>query len=146
MLSNRELLRRRFLQTSASMAALGLARSASPGPRAKEARHGDNPRLPNRGVSLNVRDFGASGDGKTKDTSAIQQAIDRCSVFGGGEVLVPAGDYFTGAIALRSNTLLRLDKDASILGTPDFADYPVTQVRWEGKWIAGRAGLIYAID
>ena len=53
---------------------------------------------------------------------------------------------FTGAIALRSNTILRLDKDASILGSPDFADYPVTQVRWEGKWIQGRTGLIYAID
>ncbi len=83
---------------------------------------------------------------RTKDTAAIQQAIDRCWVLGGGEVLVPAGNYLTGAIALRSNTILRLDKDATILGTPDFADYPVTQVRWEGKWIQGRTGLIYAID
>jgi Glycosyl hydrolases family 28 len=97
-------------------------------------------------VSLNIRDFGAKGDGVTKDTAAIQQAIDRCSVLGGGEVLAPAGNYLTGAIALRSNTILRLDKDAAIVGTPDFDDYPVTQVRWEGKWIAGRAGLIYAID
>src|SRR6188508_3232586 len=45
---------------------------------------------------LNVRDFGATGDGKTKDTLAIQQAIDRCWILGGGEVLVPAGEYFTG--------------------------------------------------
>jgi len=96
-------------------------------------------------LTLNVRDFGATGDGKTKDTAAIQQAIDRCSVLGGGEVLVPAGNYLTGAIALRSNTLLRLDRNATILGTPDFADYPVTQVRWEGKWIQGHVGLIYAI-
>src|SRR5579862_4474555 len=97
-------------------------------------------------LSLNVRYFGATGDGATKDTAAIQQAIDRCSVLGGGEVLVPAGTYFTGAIALKSNTILRLDKDAAIVGTPDFADYPVTQVRWEGKWIQGRVGLIYAIN
>jgi polygalacturonase len=96
-------------------------------------------------VTLNVRDFGAKGDGATKDTTAIQQALDRCWVLGGGEVLVPAGGYLTGAIALRSNTFLRLDKDASILGTPDFADYPVAQVRWEGKWIQGRVGLIYAL-
>jgi polygalacturonase len=47
---------------------------------------------------------------------------------------------------LRSNTLLRLDKDASLVGTPDFADYPVTQVRWEGHWIQGHTGLISAID
>ena len=97
-------------------------------------------------LTLNVRDFGATGDGMTKDTAAIQQALDRCSVLGGGEVLVPAGNYFTGAIALRSNTILRLDKDATILGTPDFADYPITQVRWEGKWIQGRTGLIYALN
>jgi len=101
---------------------------------------------PKPGVSLSVRDFGATGDGATKDTAAIQQTIDRCWALGGGEVLVPAGTYLTGAIALKSNTILRLEKDAAILGTPDFADYPVTQVRWEGKWIPGRVGLVYAID
>ena len=94
---------------------------------------------------LNVRDLGATGDGTTKDTAALQQAIDRCSVLGGGEALIPAGNYLTGALALRSNTILRLQKDATILGTPDFADYPVTQVRWEGKWIQGHVGLIYAL-
>jgi polygalacturonase len=98
------------------------------------------------GLLLNVREFNAIGDGITKDTIAIQQAIDRCSLLGGGEVLFPAGNYFTGALALRSNTLLRLEKDALILGTPDFADYPVMQVRWEGKWIPGHVGLIYAVD
>ncbi len=93
---------------------------------------------------FNVRDFGATGDGQTKDTLAFQQAIDRCSVLGGGEVLVPAGSYLTGAIALKQDTLLRLEKGAVIMGSPDFADYPVSQVRWEGKWIKGHVGLIYA--
>jgi polygalacturonase len=97
-------------------------------------------------VTLSVRDFGAAGNGTSKDTAAIQQTIDRCWALGGGEALVPAGDYLTGAIALKTNTTLRLEKDASILGTPDFADYPVTQVRWEGKWIQGHVGLIYAMD
>ena len=95
---------------------------------------------------LNVRDFGAKGDGVAKDTAALQQAIDRCCVLGGGEVMVPAGNYLTGALALRSNTILRLDKDANIVGSPDLADYPVSQVRWEGKWIQGHLGLIYAIE
>ena len=97
-------------------------------------------------VTLSVRDFGATGNGTTKDTAAIQQTIDRCWALGGGDALVPAGNYLTGAIALKSNTTLRLEKDATILGTPDFADYPVTQVRWEGKWIQGHVGLIYAMD
>jgi polygalacturonase len=96
-------------------------------------------------LKLNVRDFGARGDGATKDTAAFQQALDRCSVLGGGEVVVSPGNYRTGAIALRSNTLLRLEKDTVIAGTADFADYPVTQVRWEGKWIQGHVGLLYAI-
>jgi polygalacturonase len=97
-------------------------------------------------LTLNVRDFGATGDGVTKDTAAIQKALDRCGVLGGGDVLFPAGAYLSGAIALRSNTTLRLTENASIAGSPDFADYPVTQVRWEGKWIPGYVGLIYAID
>lgn len=66
------------------------------------------PGAPRPKLTLNIRDFGASGDGMTKDTAAIQQAIDRCWVLGGGEALVPAGTYLTGAIALRSNTTLRL--------------------------------------
>jgi polygalacturonase len=97
-------------------------------------------------IALNVKEFGAVGDGRTKDTGAIQQAIDRCWVLGGGEVVVPAGEYLTGAVALRSGVVLRLDSDAAILGSPDFADYPVTQVRWEGKWIQGHVGLVYAVD
>ncbi|WP_207426699.1 glycoside hydrolase family 28 protein [Pedobacter sp. SYSU D00535] len=140
--------RRLFLKTSALAGAgvlasrLGFAESyptekstISPAPDTQKPK-----------LVLNVRDFGAAGDGQTKDTLAIQQAIDRCGVLGGGEVLFPKGTYLTGAIQLRSNTTLRLEKDAEILGTPDFADYPVSQVRWEGKWIKGHVSLIYAFD
>src|SRR3984885_2168160 len=135
-----ELSRRRFFQSTSSLAAAaGIVRMA------QAATH-SKPAAPKTPLTLNARDFGAKGDGSTKDTSALQQAIDRCSVLGGGEVLIPAGNYLTGALALRSNTLLRLAKDATILGSPDLADYPVSQVRWEGKWIHGHLGLIYALD
>ncbi|HEY4357161.1 MAG TPA: glycoside hydrolase family 28 protein [Acidobacteriaceae bacterium] len=97
-------------------------------------------------LQLNVRDFGAVADGTAKDTTAIQQTIDRCSVFGGGEVLVPAGTYLTGGLALRSGVTLRLEKDAVLQGSADMADYPVTQVRWEGRWIQGHIGFIHAIN
>jgi polygalacturonase len=95
---------------------------------------------------LNVRDYGATGDGTTKDTIALQQTIDRCAVLGGGEVLIPAGNYLTGALQLRSNTLIRLAADAILTGTANMDDYPVTQVRWEGRWIPGHTALIYAND
>jgi polygalacturonase len=97
-------------------------------------------------LTLNIRDYGATGDGTTKDTAAIQQTIDRCAVLGGGEVLFPAGNYLTGAIQLRAHTLLRLAEGATITGTADMNDYPVSQVRWEGRWIPGHTALIYAND
>jgi polygalacturonase len=97
-------------------------------------------------VKLNVKDLGATGDGKTKDTLALQLAIDRCAVLGGGEVVVPAGDYATGALVLRSQVLLRIEDGASLLGSGDMADYPVTEVRWEGRWIKGYSAFISAMD
>lgn len=97
-------------------------------------------------VRLNIKDFGAIGDGKTKDTLALQQALDRCSLLGGGEVVAPAGEYLTGAIAIRSNTTLHIEEGATLFGSPDLSDYPLTQVRWEGRWVKGRLGLISAFD
>ena len=92
---------------------------------------------------LNVKDYGATGDGKTKDTDAIQQTIDRCEMLGGGEVLVPAGDYLTGALELRSNVLLRLAEGATLNGSPDIkTDYPLRQVRWEGHFMKAYIGFI----
>ena len=97
-------------------------------------------------VTLNVGDFGATGDGATKDTAAIQLALDRCAMLGGGMVVAPTGTYVTGAIRIGSRTVLMLEEGATLQGSPDIADYPVTQVRWEGKWIKGYIGLVSARD
>jgi polygalacturonase len=129
----------------ATLNGLGLAQDAhppaqhpapSPAPAAKAAPK----------VSLNVRDLGATGDGQTKDTLALQQTIDRCAALGGGEVVVPAGNYATGALILRSNVTLRIEQDASLLGSGDMADYALTQVRWEGRWIKGYSAFLSAVD
>jgi polygalacturonase len=108
------------------------------------AKHPAATAAPKPTVHLNVRDLGATGDGKIKDTLAIQQALDRCSVLGGGEVLIPPGEYLTGPLVLRSDTTLRIEEGASLLGSPDIADYPMTQVRWEGRWIKGYGAFISA--
>ena len=78
--------------------------------------------------NCNVRTNGAKGDGKTKDTVAIQKAIDECSAKGGGTVLFTAGTYVSAPIVIKSNVTLHLDKDATLLGSPDHADYPAKVV------------------
>ena len=149
MVSN-QIKRRNFLKSAGqtllaapAIATLSNIAFAEPPAKSKPA-----PQAPPKSASLtlNVRDYGATGDGTIKDTAAIQQAIDRCSLFGGGEVLIPAGNYLTGALQLRSRTLLRLAPEATLTGSPSMDDYPVAQVRWEGRWIPGHTALIYAID
>ncbi|MBO4303264.1 MAG: hypothetical protein J6A21_01625 [Lentisphaeria bacterium] len=66
----------------------------------------------------NVRDFGAKGDGVTKDTGAIQKAIDA-----GGIVHFPQGVYLTGTLYLKSGGGLELEEGAVLLGSPDREDY-----------------------
>ena len=95
-------------------------------------------------ASHNVRAFGAAGDGTTKDTAAFQNAINACAAANGGEVVVPAGSYLIGSIELKSYTTLRLEKGAHLIGSPELDDYPVIKVRWEGRWVDGHRGLIYA--
>ena len=55
---------------------------------------------------VNVLDFGANADGKTLNTKAIQNAIDKCNKNGGGTVEFPAGNYLTGTIIMKDNVIL----------------------------------------
>lgn len=89
------------------------------------------------------REFGALGDGVAKDTHAIQLALDRCAVFGGGEVVLSGGTFLTGALRIGSDTTLRIEEGATLQGSPDLADYPIVQVRWEGRWVPGYIGLVW---
>jgi len=70
------------------------------------------------------RAYGAKGDGVSKDTAAIQAAIDACERQGGGTVQLNAGTYLSAPIVLKSNITLHLDKGATLLGSSDHADYP----------------------
>lgn len=95
---------------------------------------------------VNVRDFGATGDGVTSDTAALQKAIDAASGAGGGEVFLPAGTYLTGSIQLKSHVTLNLAAGAVIHGSADPADYPLTNARWEGLDHQCHQALIFARD
>lgn len=71
----------------------------------------------------NVRDFGAKGDGKTLDTKAIQSAIDKCFNEKGGTVLIPAGDFLSGTLELKSNVTLQIAASGKLFGSPKREDY-----------------------
>jgi exo-poly-alpha-galacturonosidase len=76
------------------------------------------------GVSpvFDVRAYGAVGDGRTLDTAAIQAAIDACRP--GGTVLLSGGTFRSGALWLKSDLTLAVATGATLLGSPDAADYP----------------------
>ena len=68
-----------------------------------------------------VKQYGAKGDGVTKDTAAIQAAIDDCATTG-GEVLLEGGVFLSGMIVLASHITLDVDASATLLGSQDVAD------------------------
>ena len=76
--------RRDFVSAGSLLAASAVAASL-PG------QAGADPRLQRSGM-LNVRDFGAAGDGKSDDTKAIQQAMDQAAS-SNGAVFFPEGNY-----------------------------------------------------
>jgi polygalacturonase len=89
------------------------------------------PQIPDH--TFNLSDYGAVGDGQTKNTKAFADAIEACTKAGGGRVVVPAGMWLTGAIELKSNLDLHLEKGAVIQFSEDYDDYPLIQSTWEGR-------------
>ncbi|MBL8028320.1 MAG: glycoside hydrolase family 28 protein, partial [Fibrobacteres bacterium] len=73
---------------------------------------------------FNIREFGVVGDGKKKDTAAIQSAIDACAKAGGGTVYCPPGTYLIGTLVLKNRLTLHLESGCVLQGSTDRADYP----------------------
>ncbi|MDF2271879.1 pectinesterase family protein [Streptomyces coacervatus] len=68
--------------------------------------------------------YGAKADGATKDTAALQKAINACA--GKGTVELTPGKYLSGALTLAANMTLQLDSGATLLASQDAADYPLS--------------------
>lgn len=90
-----------------------------------------------------VTDFGAR-PGSALATDAFVKAIAACAAAGGGRVVVPAGDFLTGPIRLKSNVNLHLAQDATIRFSTDPRHYPLVHTRWEGSELMNYSPLIYA--
>jgi polygalacturonase len=73
--------------------------------------------------TFDIADYGASPDGKTMNTSAIQSAIDACHQSGGGTVVCGPGCFLTGSLELRSNVELHLGLGCTLVGSRSVGDY-----------------------
>ena len=98
------------------------------------------PHIPGKKIEVKMAKKGMS-------TQAIQAAIDRASVQGGGRVVIPEGRWLTGRICLKSNVELHLDKGCELHFSGMIKDYlPVVFTRDEGIEIYSLGACIYACD
>ncbi len=85
------------------------------------------------GRDFNIRDFGAVGDGHTLNSAAINRAMEKAALAGGGRVVIPRGIWLTGPIRLRSNVNLHLEEGALVQFTADLREYDIIETVWEGR-------------
>lgn len=89
--------------------------------------------------AINVRDFGAQGDGVHDDTKAIRAALDFLPE--GGRLYFPEGTYLTFPQAIRSHMTIEFAEGAVLLGSPERARYQI--VPGEVRDVEGGADLIF---
>jgi polygalacturonase len=94
-------------------------------------------------LSVSITRYGAKEN--TLATRAIQSAIDEVNSRGGGTVVIPAGQWLTGRITLKSNVNLNLAEGAEVHFSGNVADYrPAVFTRNEGVEVMSLGALIYA--
>jgi hypothetical protein len=94
--------------------------------------------------SFDVRQFGATADGKTLNTAAIQKAIDACHAAGGGRVVVAGGVFLTGAVQLKNGVTLAVEAGTTLLGSPDIRDYGVVTTPIDWGWTYKKTAIAFA--
>lgn len=95
--------------------------------------------------TFNVTKYGAVNDGKTLNTTAIQQAIDDCAAKGGGVVTFSPGKYLTGSVFIKKGVNFKIDKGVELLGSENIKDYKEIDTRVAGiemKWPAALLNIL----
>ena len=83
-------------------------------------------------------------EGAALQTKALQATIDRAASAGGGQVVIPKGEWTIGSVFFRPRTTLKLEEGAVLKGSADRRDYPEMTVRLEGMMRKGLASLVNA--
>ena len=81
-----------------------------------------------------ITQFGAKGDGETVNTEAIQSAINKAAAADGGTVVVPKGEFVSGALFLKPGVNLHLEKGAVVRCSTDMKNFPEQRTRIEGHF------------
>ena len=103
------------------------------------------PKFPKR--DFLITKFGAKTTAGFDNREAINKAIDACSKAGGGRVVVPAGEFLTGAIRLKSNVNLHVSKGATLKFSTDPNAYlPIVHTLWEAMELMHQSPFIYAYE
>jgi polygalacturonase len=102
------------------------------------------PVFPDR--EFDITQFGAVGDNLADCTDAFQKAVTACHAAGGGRVVVPSGQFLTGAIHLKSKVNLQIRSGAIVRFTRDTTKYPLVFTRWEGMELMNYSPFIYAFE
>ena len=97
--------------------------------------------------ALRITETGAK-PGKGQNVGPqIKQAIEQVAAAGGGKVVVPPGEFYTGPIHLLSNINLHIEEGATLHFIPEPELYkPYVFTRWEGTELMGYSPLIYAFE
>lgn len=101
-------------------------------------------KFPNR--TYVITDFGAKAEVPDEPChEAINLAITKCFLDGGGKVVIPSGNFYVGPIVLKSNVNLHLEEGAHLKFIPEQELYfPAVKTRWEGVDCYNAHPLIYA--
>ena len=96
--------------------------------------------------TVNIKDFGAKGDGSELCTKAFSDAMRHLGERGGGRLVVPAGLWLTGPIQFESCVELHVENGALVVFTTDYDEYPDVEAVFEGNTRRKKMSPLWAME
>ncbi len=100
-------------------------------------------KIENLGKKFNITDYDVINDSTIVQTEKIQHVIDLAAQ-NGGVVIIPEGTYLSGSLFFKPGTHLHLEEDATLKGSDDISNFPITMTRMEGQTLKYFSALVNA--